>query len=676
MDEWEYEFERLAAEVAQIKQQVDHIATAQEDFRVPGLAEWIIGDQYMARPTIYPRQLTALRVMFCEIEALTAYDYMVLAEWQSGFEKRPYEPGSPSWMYEPTPDRDYVMGTPPDVLARMAEMRRQGRRWFREVNLVMGRRGSKGHLGAEMCARHVWETLALGDPQQHFGMARSKRIVIPIFAGNKEQARFNLFADVATAIVEAPCFAPYIVDLYKDKLILATPADLARPDRVFPGSIEIVAKEATGNAGRGPGTTSQWYDEMAFIEPNHSAASAEEVYAAATPALDQFGEFALLAELSSPYQMTGEFYAIHARARELNPRTGTAAYPEIFTLQVPAWEMYRDWKEADNTPMVTEAEAATSPALRDVDGNARCFPKIRRPMSVYDEQMKQEERKDPRVFNRERRAQWGTVSNPYLDPATIGPIFGQFEGKVLRPTEHGALGTSYTIAVDPAAVHDAFAWSVGHALEPDERGLPHVVIDLSRRYLPIPGEALDIPAVLDQLEADIREFRAVDVITDQYGGQFVVQDLNRRLYGKPFFPMSVVRELARNHDRNLDTAAAFREAVTLGQVHCYPEAQLERELRALQEVSGRVAAPTSGPTVHDDQAVTAMVLTEQLLKQAGDRSVKKALSDTTAGGLRGHVGQELSEQDKAFSAAGKRRGPKVGERASPTGPKRLPPWAS
>jgi hypothetical protein len=268
------------------------------------------------------------------------------------------------------------------------------------------------------------------------------------------------------------------------------------------------------------------------------------------------------------------------------------------------------------------------------------------------------------------------VSNPYLDPATIGPIFGSFQDRILRPTDQGSLNVEYTIVVDPAVTRDAFAWSVGHPVEPDERGLPHVVIDLCRRHLPTPGTPLDIPSVLDQLEEDIRAFRAHDVITDQYGGPFVVQDLNRRLYGKPMTPISVVRQLPRNYDRNLDTAAAFREAVTLGQVHCYPEAQLERELRALQEVSGKVAAPTSGPVITDDQAVTAMVLTEQVLKQAGDRSVKKALRATPVGGLRGHVGDGDSAQADAFSAAGRRRGPKVGERSSPTGPKRLPRWAS
>ncbi len=674
---WDDDLEHLSRQVGEIRARIDQAAAAKAKLTLPGMAEFVLGADYLAQPKIYPRQLTLLRVIFCEVESLTDYDHSRIADWGTGFEKRPMEERSKAWLYEPARDTDFVSGSTPDVLERMIHNRAEGRPWMRETNLVLGRRGGKGHIGAISCGRIVAEVLALGDPQAHFGIPRNKRIVIPVFAGNREQARFNLFADIAGLIIESPIFAPYVQALYRDKLVIATPADLARPDRPFEGSIEIQAKESTGTSGRGLATIAQFYDEMAFVEPGTSKASAEELYTQATPALDQFGEWAALFELSSPHHQTGEFFEIHCRARELEPRTGKAVFPEIFTLQEPSWGMYEDAEKATTIEMVTEAEAAANPAMADEEGRPLCFPSPGRPIMTNDHQMAQHQRANKLRFRTERLAQWGTSIGAYFDPDDVEAIFSGYLGTMLKPNDQPSLGTSYVVVVDPATKHDAFAWVIAHREPVDDVGRPHVLIDLMRRWLPDDhGGQLDISEVHDQLESDIRHFRAAEVVTDQYGGPFVVQDLNRRLYYNGLAGHSAVRENPRSRDKNLTTAAVFAEAIALGQVHCYPDDQLRRELLFIQETpGGRIVAPTSGPVQTDDVAIAVMVVTELLLGHAADQPIHDALSATR---LSGRPGLSPTASDQAtfdrLSDGGGQPRPGVGERSRPGGPRRLPRW--
>lgn len=180
--------------------------------------------------------------------------------------------------------------------------------------------------------------------------------------------------------------------------------------------------------------------------------------------------------------------------------------------------------------------------------------------------------------------------------------------------------------------------------------------------------------MLDQLEADIRAFRASDVITDQYGGHFVTQDLNRRLLGHVHGGHQPVRVKPRTRDRNQTTASIFREAVTLRQVHSYPDDQLRRELLFLQETAGKVEAPTSGPVQTDDVAVVTTVLVEELLGPAAAQPVIDRLRNTLVSGAPG-PGQTAEDRDtfRRLSEGVRSRRPD-GTRAYPGGPRQIPRW--
>src|SRR6266511_285398 len=111
---------------------------------------------FLGQPVLYPVQCLLLKVMFLEVDHLTDYDRRRLAQLGAGFAPGVGDDGRPSFVGS--------QGVPPDVIARMRHCREAGYRWFPEVLMVVGRRGSKGHLGAVCAARVIWELMLMIDP--------------------------------------------------------------------------------------------------------------------------------------------------------------------------------------------------------------------------------------------------------------------------------------------------------------------------------------------------------------------------------------------------------------------------------------------------------------------------------------------------------------------------------
>ncbi len=190
--------------------------------------------------------------------------------------------------------------------------RQEGRRWFGEVVLVLGRRAGKGYLTSLVAAYVLWCFMATGDPQEHFGIDRHKRLSGMFFAGERTQAADNLFRDVRQLVINAPCFARYLAVDLKNRLVICSPADLRRTARSAAQSADeasfvLDARPTTGLAGRGPAAFLVVFDEMAHLGVA-TARSADEVYEAAVPALDQFDKDSLIVQASSPWSQQGKFY--------------------------------------------------------------------------------------------------------------------------------------------------------------------------------------------------------------------------------------------------------------------------------------------------------------------------------------------------------------------------------
>src|SRR5204862_3435342 len=113
----------------------------------------------------------------------------------------------------------------------------------REVVMVVGRRGGKGVLGAMCTAYVLWHHLALWDPHDHFGIARTKPISVLVFGGKKQQARHDQYAELVNMLHEAPCFQPYLADETADTLWLWSPAQVEGEQSRRVPALDIAAKE-------------------------------------------------------------------------------------------------------------------------------------------------------------------------------------------------------------------------------------------------------------------------------------------------------------------------------------------------------------------------------------------------------------------------------------------------
>jgi hypothetical protein len=239
--------------------------------QIPDPITFVIDEDYLDRANIYPRQATLLKIIFLRLDLLTDYDHMVIDEWEESFRTTGNN------------------GVVPGVRRRMAKLRKEGRKWFRETLLVMGRRAGKGHISGLSMAYVLWNYMAKGDPQRYYGVDRDKKLVAMVFAGKRDQAKATVWQDAVNYIVGSACFAPYIrAPLQAEKLSVYAPHDFVRmrkraqqgmnPDDINMATFEIVPKESTLMAGRGPTSFCQAYDEMAHVVASGANRAAEEVY--------------------------------------------------------------------------------------------------------------------------------------------------------------------------------------------------------------------------------------------------------------------------------------------------------------------------------------------------------------------------------------------------------------
>jgi hypothetical protein len=179
----------------------------------------------------------------------TDYDYEVIEGWVRSYEATADERGEGN------------NGIVPDILDRIRINKAQGRKWFRESVVPIGRRGGKGHVGALSGAYVLWNYLACGDPQNEYGIDRDKKLQMLVFAGKKDQAKANQWGDLDKIIRGAPCFSPYISQSTTERLSVFAPHDFARiydanvrdiDSTADPATFEILPKESTVMSARGP----------------------------------------------------------------------------------------------------------------------------------------------------------------------------------------------------------------------------------------------------------------------------------------------------------------------------------------------------------------------------------------------------------------------------------------
>lgn len=573
--------------------------------RPPPIVEWAERADMLARPPLYPRQKTLLRLMFLETETMTEYDKDVIGRWTEKFYSG-----------------DDRVGVSPDVWERIRYLKEHGYEHFREVVFIGGRRCGKGYIGAIALSWMVARLLYMYSPQVSLGIDPSKELQGLIVATNFQQAKDYLFADVYNAIVNSPWFQPYIASAKGHRVTFWTSADRERITRLrMQGllvekemtSVSVQAVTSNAKAGRGMAAYAAAFDEMAHMMYGTAGPrTGDEVYNAITPALDQMGRHAFVYVPTSPYTKVGKAYDLYNLGLERD-EDGNPTHPDILVIQLPSWGPYEDAFDLEAT-------------------EGRVFVSV---PQAYDEVMRRIERRDPASFRVERLAQWAEVQDAYLAPSVVDAMFEPFidpvtgERRELGPTTVGILAHRYRAHADPSKSQHNFALCIGHTerfTSEDGQEWDHVVIDLLHVWKPedFPDHQIQYDQVQEALVDLIVSFPSMEVFSvDQYGSFATVSMLKRRLRERG--SRTKVHEVVHTQASRQQMWERLKSALGMGWVHAYRDdffdgqSLLEHELKFLQVVNGKVKKQDFGPVQTDDLADAFCVVVSELLSDQLER---------------------------------------------------------
>lgn len=636
---------------------------------VPDIIEFVTSPHFLNRPNLYPRQATFLKVLFLELEMLTQYDLDVIGEWSTGFRL----PDRPPTALDPESDAvlryEGDWGIVPDVLERMEMLRALGYRWFRQTLAVLGRRSGKGYIGGLAGAYVLWYYLMLGDAREHFGIDRDKRLACQVFAGKKGQARDNQWRDIVNVVAGGPCFQRYISQSLAESMTINSKADLIRPFRATTmdlASYEIVPKEATTMAARGPASFMQFYDEMAhMVSTTGGSRSAEEVYDSATPSLDQFKKFGFIYSGSSPWQMTGKFYELASQTLQVDADTRKPVYPENLILQLESWNIYEDW-ERTNHPFVARPKCTK---IIPFDGPKEypeiLFKPLKGAIQEYDERMQRLERANRDTFRVERRSKWATVMDAYFPEQHVRRMFApwtQFPDEEmperLAMKQRGSPTVDYIAHADPGKTGSNFGFAMAHKVSVPGQPLPHVVFDVIKAWQAQDFDSgeMDYAIIEEDMKDYVDKFMPVQLTFDQWNSIGLIQRIGNHSRLNNY-------KVTRTHERtataaiNWKTAETMKVALSLNLIHCPIHDLLELECLFLRKLNGdKVDHPDSGPVTTKDVYDAVSIVIYELIGADVTAYIGEQLSDLKAvTGLPGPKNTEHSEtvvnQFNQFTAA-------------------------
>ena len=604
---------------------------------------------------LYPRQMTLLKLIYLETEQMTDYDRDVIGGWAEGFK-----------------NYNQPVGVQPDIWDRVDYLKSNGFTHFPHVQMVMGRRASKGILGGILGAERIAWLYSLGSWQQHFNQVPGQVAEVMVVANSLSQAVTRQFRDIRNTVLNCGYLRPHIVSDKQTEFYIRTPGDeetivenkLAgiSTEREI-ATIYCKASSSVSTSGRGGTGLMICYDEMAhMLAGTGSTKTGEEIYDAFQPSLDQFGRSAMTYLASSPFSKIGKFYDLYQQGRitmdEYNQREGklktssfieeaaaqdidvdpddvtaAVAEPTFLVVQLPSWETYRDWQ--------------VSRTIQIRPNRDRCFPRWNSPVQFEpkedgspDERVQYRRmRRNPDKFKVERGAQFATVQDAYLNEVMVDRMFlkPDWRDPVVQQSQ-GRLSHVYRAHADPSRTNANFGFCIAHVEDapPDEHGIvwPHVIIDVLKVWKPedFKDHTIDYVQVGEELDEYLVRFPSMDKMTyDQFNSAGFIAHQKRA------FPNIRVLEKTFTVKENQDRFEKFKSALNLGWVHSYKDSfaeeghsLLELELKFLQERNGKVDRQEIGPVQTKDLSDAVMVVTVDLLHESLDRWWK-AINRTSVG---------------------------------------------
>lgn len=623
------------------------------------VVEFAESDEYCNRP-LYPRQRVMLKTWFLE-------------------ELEPWEEDVLSYMIAGGANGTEVKVSP-NIRQRIDYLRDNGHSHFSEVVLVGGRRSSKGFMTGLALAYIMWNTLQLQDPGTHYGIDPTKEIYFACIAGSEAQAKEYQFADFTNTVESCAAFEPYVANALETELRVSTPVDLAAKAhqlrsgrRVTKDIARLRGKAWAANAGtlRGSATMALCIDEAAHMLAGETKASADEVYKAAEPAMDQFGIDGMKFINSSPYSKVGLFYERYQEAMlDWNPEheageeigeEQTNGDPSLVAFQFPSWFLF-DGYQGYTTQYGHKFERALTVSA-DWDPKDKKWTPTERAMI---RQAKSREASNPETYKVERRAHFAEVTDAYLNSVMVDRIFlgkpigyeSDDEGSptiVLQRYESNIANAinlnEYKFHLDPSSTTAGFGFAIAHVekfADPDNSEIDHVIFDLIKRWNPrdFPGETIDWKIVINEILFYAEIYRPFEITFDQFQSADPIQTLQYKLMEKGIGGVRVHMRQPTNTEQWFQWEN-FKTAINHGLVHGPHDALLiepygpDEELKFLQRknTSGknpRIDKQEIGPVQTKDMADCMADCVHSLIGNVIAHQVRqRAINAVTALGSRG-----------------------------------------
>ena len=604
---------------------------------------------------LYPRQKLLLKLFF--LEELTDSEERILDHWIAGGYK------------------GEEIEISPNIRERTAWCKENGYKHFREIVLVGGRRCSKGFVTGISMAKLVYDLIQLQNPNEFYGIDRDKEIVFSVVAAAQEQAKDMQYADFSSAVNSCSAMQRNIFKMQELEFSLMTEKDIREVERwrregkrVQKDTSTIRGKAMAANARtiRGSATMGIVFDEYAHFMQGENDQSDGEIYAAAVPALAQFGTAGMIFCNSSPYSKVGKFYERYEEGMAMDD--GKAVNPTMMALRLPSWALFEGWWEDPDYAGPSKC-ITVSPDWdenkQDENGDYFYTKEDRLAIPLA----RQEEQTDAIKFKVERRGYFAEVIDAYLDPTKVDRMFAGrpiWDEKEDPPLQHFPYPVNwndstniyrYVAHVDPSSTTAGFGFSLGHIehfLMPtfDETGAvtgtepqAHVVFDIIKRWNPkeFKDGAIEWQPILDELIEYIEIFRPERLTFDQHQNRWPMEWLQKEIRRRGLGETRVFEKTA-DLQRNWNRAEVFRTALYHDRIHAPSDTSdceyAGLELKYLQEVKTarvpRVEKQEVGPIQTKDVADCMMEVVEVLIGSDFDRSEALAMPLTmgSPGGYR------------------------------------------
>lgn len=481
----------------------------------------------------------------------------------------------------------------PGIRERRDYCRERNYPHFSEIDLVGGRRASKGHITSLATTRKVYDIWQLPDPGAFFGIDIDKEIYFANVASSLKVAKERQFADNYSAITRCKPLIPNIPPgkALEESISIKTSSDERNIRRMKElgmkvskdfNKLKIQPFAANASTVRGLAMAVCVLDEMAHMLPGESRSSAAEVYGALEPSLKQFRQNTLVFCNSSPYTKVGQFYEQFLLSMRAQGSSEGEWYPMRFAIRWASWALYDFWWRDLKWLGSIQVPKWIQPIMVSPDWPDQMDPTDdRSKLTESDKEARQGEKLTEQAnkekYRVEYRSHWAEVTDAYLDPLAIDRAFSYVlpNGEPLAMTQGGrGYVYDYIMHCDPSSTTAGFGYACAHVEEyPDETGMwpggvaRHVVFDRVWRWDPanFPEHTINYIKVRQDLEKQIMLYRPSQISFDQYNSISLSQEL--RNYIQRGNMVTRVQIDTANAKLNWDRWECLKTAINLGLVH-------------------------------------------------------------------------------------------------------------